>query len=198
MRRWTRCPASSALPTSIRKTFRRCRPGSIPLPTATPSRHHRHIVAYAGTTGGDQGGTGPALDRAESNNTNIGAATWTYSLPDQAFDFLAAGETLTLTYMARVDTNYIEYNTSVVLSRSPSQSPAPTTCRRPRHRFGHHRIAGNRQFGDRSCRGRHYVCGCRPDRPADRDRAVYQLCLYAANGSPLTLTPTQHAALAAR
>ncbi len=51
-----------------------------------------------------------------ANNTNIGAATWTYSLPDHAFDFLAAGETLTLTYIARVDTNYIEYNTAVFQS----------------------------------------------------------------------------------
>jgi VCBS repeat-containing protein len=39
-------------------------------------------------------------------NTNHGSATWTYSLADGAFDFLAAGETLTLTYMARVDNNY--------------------------------------------------------------------------------------------
>ena len=30
--------------------------------------------------------------------TNTGSATWTYSVPDGAFDFLAAGETLTLTY----------------------------------------------------------------------------------------------------
>ena len=39
---------------------------------------------------------------------------WTYSLADRAFDFLADGETLTLTYMAQVDTNYSEYNTVVL------------------------------------------------------------------------------------
>ncbi|MGY4475765.1 VCBS domain-containing protein [Bradyrhizobium sp. USDA 3364] len=39
-------------------------------------------------------------------NSNIGSATWTYSLADGAFDFLAAGETLTLTYIVRVDNNY--------------------------------------------------------------------------------------------
>jgi len=40
------------------------------------------------------------------DNTNNGSATWTYSIPDGAFDFLAAGETLTLTYTAKVDANY--------------------------------------------------------------------------------------------
>jgi len=42
----------------------------------------------------------------DPGNKNTGTATWTYSLPDDAFDFLAAGETLTLTYMARVDNNF--------------------------------------------------------------------------------------------
>lgn len=41
-----------------------------------------------------------------SGNTNNGSAVWTYSIPDHAFDFLAAGETLTLTYMVRVDNNF--------------------------------------------------------------------------------------------
>src|SRR6202022_1637491 len=42
----------------------------------------------------------------EPGNNNNGSATWTYSVADGAFDFLAAGETLTLTYMARVDNNF--------------------------------------------------------------------------------------------
>ena len=41
---------------------------------------------------------------------NIGQATWTYNIADGAFDFLAVGETLTLTYMARVDNNYAPFN----------------------------------------------------------------------------------------
>ena len=41
---------------------------------------------------------------------NTGTATWTYSVPDGAFDFLAAGETLTLTYLARVDNNFAANN----------------------------------------------------------------------------------------
>nr|WP_245315370.1 VCBS domain-containing protein [Bradyrhizobium yuanmingense] len=39
-------------------------------------------------------------------NNNNGSAVWTYTIPDHVFDFLAAGETLTLTYMVRVDTNF--------------------------------------------------------------------------------------------
>ena len=46
----------------------------------------------------------------DPNGKNIGTATWTYSVADGAFDFLAAGETLTLTYMARVDNNFAPNN----------------------------------------------------------------------------------------
>jgi VCBS repeat-containing protein len=38
-----------------------------------------------------------------AGNTHTGSATWSYSLADSHFDFLAAGETLTLTYTASVD-----------------------------------------------------------------------------------------------
>ena len=41
---------------------------------------------------------------------NVGTATWTYSVPDHAFDFIADGETLTLTYIARVDNNFAPHN----------------------------------------------------------------------------------------
>ena len=46
----------------------------------------------------------------DPNGKNTGTATWTYSVADGAFDFLAAGETLTLTYLARVDNNYAPNN----------------------------------------------------------------------------------------
>ena len=36
-------------------------------------------------------------------NTNDGSASWSYSAADHAFDFLADGEILTLTYTATVD-----------------------------------------------------------------------------------------------
>lgn len=44
---------------------------------------------------------------ADPGNQNNGSAVWTYTIPDKVFDFLAAGETLTLTYMVRVDTNFV-------------------------------------------------------------------------------------------
>ena len=40
------------------------------------------------------------------NGIGSGTANWTYNVADKAFDFLAAGETLTLTYTATVDNNY--------------------------------------------------------------------------------------------
>lgn len=43
---------------------------------------------------------------ADGGNNNNGSAVWTYTIPDNVFDFLAAGETLTLTYMVRIDTNF--------------------------------------------------------------------------------------------
>ncbi|MDE5440361.1 hypothetical protein GWG65_02645 [Bradyrhizobium sp. CSA207] len=43
---------------------------------------------------------------ADGANNNNGSAVWTYTIPDNVFDFLAAGETLTLTYMVRIDTNF--------------------------------------------------------------------------------------------
>ncbi|KRR30283.1 VCBS domain-containing protein [Bradyrhizobium retamae] len=46
----------------------------------------------------------------DPNGKNFGTATWTYNIADGAFDFLAAGETLKLTYMARVDNNYAPFN----------------------------------------------------------------------------------------
>jgi len=54
--------------------------------------------------------TVPLQVQQDPNQRNYGTATWTYSVLDQALDFLAAGETLTLTYMARVDNNFLPYN----------------------------------------------------------------------------------------
>ncbi|WP_349631406.1 FecR domain-containing protein [Bradyrhizobium sp. BR 10289] len=43
---------------------------------------------------------------AAAGNNNNGSATLTYSVPDHVFDFLAAGETLTLTYIVTVNNNF--------------------------------------------------------------------------------------------
>ena len=51
--------------------------------------------------------------KPDPGNVNFGTVVWTYndpanplSVPDKAFDFLAAGETLQLTYLLTVDNNY--------------------------------------------------------------------------------------------
>ncbi|MGJ4955855.1 VCBS domain-containing protein [Bradyrhizobium sp. HKCCYLRH2015] len=51
----------------------------------------------------------------DPNNKNYGTATLTYSVPDNYFDFLAAGETLTLTYLVRVDNNFAPSNEFTVV-----------------------------------------------------------------------------------
>jgi VCBS repeat-containing protein len=52
----------------------------------------------------------PLVVVQDPNGKNTGQATWSYNMADGAFDFLAEGETLTLTYMARVDNNYAQGN----------------------------------------------------------------------------------------
>ncbi|WP_024517755.1 FecR domain-containing protein [Bradyrhizobium sp. Tv2a-2] len=63
-----------------------------------------------------------------STNNNNGSATWTYSVADNAFDFLAAGETLVLTYNVRVDNNYApndEYATIPITITVTGTNDAP-------------------------------------------------------------------------
>ncbi|WP_354159629.1 MULTISPECIES: VCBS domain-containing protein [unclassified Bradyrhizobium] len=55
---------------------------------------------------------------AAGGNNNNGSAVWTYTIPDHVFDFLAAGETLTLTYKVRVNNNF---------SVNPETSPIDIT-----------------------------------------------------------------------
>ena len=52
----------------------------------------------------------------DPGNNNNGSATWTYSVPDNAFDFLAAGETATLTYKVKVDNNFAPNDEATTLS----------------------------------------------------------------------------------
>ena len=52
----------------------------------------------------------PLVVVQDPNGKNTGTATWTYNIADGAFDFLAAGETLQLTYLARVDNNFAPNN----------------------------------------------------------------------------------------
>jgi VCBS repeat-containing protein len=89
-------------------------PGDVPTVTVTADTH---AVTYH-----DAHGNNIALNALQqqdiakvdvnftpvpgAGNNNNGSATWTYSIPDNAFDFLAAGETLTLTYVVVVQNNF--------------------------------------------------------------------------------------------
>jgi VCBS repeat-containing protein len=70
---------------------------------------------------------------ANPNNNNNGSVTWTYSMVDSAFDFIAAGETLTLTYTARVDNNFAPNNEAgfqsftITITRGTNDVPVITT-----------------------------------------------------------------------
>src|SRR5205085_4747782 len=54
--------------------------------------------------------TVPLVITQDPGGRNTGVATWTYNVADHALDFLADGETLTLTYIARVDNNFAPNN----------------------------------------------------------------------------------------
>jgi len=69
----------------------------------------------------------------DPGNKNIGSVTWTYSMVDSAFDFIAAGETLTLTYIAQVDNNFALNNETafksftITITRGTNDVPDFTT-----------------------------------------------------------------------
>ncbi len=134
---------------------------------------------------------------ADPGNTNIGGATWTYRVADHALDFLAEGETLTLTYMARVDTNYSEYNTvvfkpfKITITGTNDLPTAAATGSAIIELFGTgnptiDHAEGVITFADVDLTDR-------PTVTAPFANYVYT----AANGSPLTLTTAQQNALAA-
>lgn len=75
----------------------------------------------------------PLLLDPNPRNSNVGSAAWTYSLADGAFDFLAAGETLTLTYTVRVDNNFAlsnetGFNTIIITITGTNDTPVVTSA----------------------------------------------------------------------
>ena len=78
--------------------------------------------------------TVPLVVEQDPQGKNYGSATWTYSVQDHALDFLADGETLTLTYMARVDNNFSlnnEYAFAPITITIIGTNDAPTTASVP-------------------------------------------------------------------
>ena len=85
----------------------------------------------------------------DPNGKNIGTATWTYTIADGAFDFLAAGETLTLTYLARVDNNFAPNNETTfvpftIIDHRHQRQADDVHDRRHDHRADRHRQYGGR------------------------------------------------------
>ena len=133
----------------------------------------------------------------DPGNTNVGDARWTYSVPDHALDFLAEGETLTLTYMARVDTNYSEYNTVVFKPFTitiTGTNDLPTVAGTGSTVI---ELPGTNNPDTRHAEGEITFADVdltdRPTVTAPFTGYVYT----AADGSPLVLTPAQLAAVAA-
>src|SRR5262249_42894155 len=58
-------------------------------------------------------------------NTNNGSVTWTYSVPDNALDFLAQNETLKLTYTATVNDNQASIVTQPITVTIHGTNDAP-------------------------------------------------------------------------
>ena len=112
----------------------------------------------------------PLVVVQDPNGKNTGKATWTYNIADGAFDFLAAGETLTLTYLARVDNNYAPNNETTfvpftIVITGTNDKPTLSRDRRRDHRADRHRQYGRRH------RDRHrHLRRRRPDRPSRRER----------------------------
>ncbi|MDO9563590.1 MAG: FecR domain-containing protein, partial [Bradyrhizobium sp.] len=133
----------------------------------------------------------------DAGNTNVGDATWTYSVQDKALDFLAEGETLTLIYMARVDTNYSEYNTVVFTPFKitiTGTNDLPTVAATG---SGIIELDGTNNPEINHAEG---VITFADVDLTDRPTVTAPFANYVytdANGAPLTLTPAQLAALAA-
>ena len=113
----------------------------------------------------------PLVVVQDPNGSNTGAATWTYSVADGAFDFLAAGEKLTLTYLARVDNNFaanneMTFKTFTITITGTNDTPTVATGG-DRHRAGRHR-----QYHDRYHVGHGHLYRCRFDRPSGGERGA--------------------------
>ena len=78
-------------------------------------------------TAQQQGGLGVALKLTPAgDNTNTGSVSWSYDVADNQFDFLAAGETLTLTYTATVNDHHGGLVTKPVTVTITGTNDAPT------------------------------------------------------------------------
>ena len=121
-------------------------------------------------TAQQQDGLGVALTLTPAGgNTNNGSVNWSYDVADNQFDFLADGETLTLTYTATVN----DHHGGIVTSRSLSPSPAAMTRRHSLRRLAGKLTdtAANDSFANLHGDAGWKRCRSRRDRHAELRRA---------------------------
>ena len=112
-------------------------------------------------------------------NTNNGSATWTYSLADSNFDFLAAGEMLTLTYTATVDDGHGGVVTQPFTVTITGTNDAPAIADDQQRASPSCRTAQRPTVGDAGYGvGHDQLHRCRPDRPAGGERGLHLVQLY--------------------
>ena len=188
----TASPARSPMSTSTSATRRASGEVSIlRLPERAARRRHATLTAeqLAAITAVEV----PLDVVQDPNGKNIGTATWTYSVADGAFDFLAAGETLTLTYIARVDNNFAPNNETTfvpftITITGTNDKPTIAATGGDDHRADRHRQCDDRH------RHRHgHLHRSRSDRPPGRQRGIsppIRSAIYDAEGNDVTATLT--------
>ena len=103
-----------------------------------------------------------------ATNTNNGSVVWSYDVADTNFDFIAAGETLVLTYMAMVDDHHGGVVsvplTLTVTVKGTNDIPTITATS-----GGFIELVGTTgNTNGRSCRRHHHLYRCRSDGPPER------------------------------
>ena len=122
-----------------------------------------------------------------AGNTHNGSATWTYSIADSKFDFIAKGETLILNYVAQVDDGHGGVvSTPITVSIHGADvivvgtNDVPTIARRAKRSPNcRTRRLEHARYGVRH----HHLHRCRPDGPPGGERGLHFVHLRARRES---------------
>ena len=120
-----------------------------------------------------------------AGNTNNGSASWTYSLADSNFDFLAVGEILTLTYTATVDDGHggVVTQPFTVTITGTDDAPVITATSNAFSELSTEPAEPD-QIGDAGHGvGHDQLHRCRPDRPSGGERGLHLVQLYRRRAS---------------
>ena len=132
-----------------------------------------------------------------AGNTHNGSATWTYSIEDSKFDFIAKGETLTLNYVAQVDDGHggvvstpitVSIQGADVVVVGTNDVPTIADDERWLCRAFERQPAEPDGLQRASCRVRHdQLHRRRPDRPAGGERRLH--CVQLPERLPASTSP---------